>query len=352
MLRELRLRSLRDSPDAFGARLDESEARPDEWWQQWASDGAESDETATFLAFDGDSPVGMAGGYRDEAAPSVTVVAMWVAPEGRRGGTGRALLDAVEAWATAGGAESTELSVTDANTGAHAFYRSCGYAETGRTQPLERDPSIAQIGMCKPAAAFAPDLTKWAAWTPLEVARRLAGVEAPWCVAAGWALDLFLGGEHRGHDDLEIAVPRDRFAETEAALDGFELFVAGDGVVRPLASARALLEDTHQTWVREPATRLWRLDVFREPCDGDTWICRRDERIRMPYARLIERTAGGIPYMRPEVVLLFKARHGRPKDDADLAAVLPRLDDERRRWLVGALELVHPGHRWLAELRG
>jgi hypothetical protein len=70
----------------------------------------------------------------------------------------------------------------------------------------------------------------------------------------------------------------------------------------------------------------------------------------MQYARVIELTGDGIPYGRPEIILLYMAKHARPKDDGDLAAVLPHLDLARRRWLAEALELVHPGHRWLAEL--
>ena len=178
----------------------------------------------------------------------------------------------------------------------------------------------------------------------------MSRVEAPWCVVAGWAIDLFLGGQHREHGDLEIAVPRDLFGEVAAALDGYELFVAGDGLVRPLASAGAWFEKHDQTWVRDPATSTWRLDVFRDPRDGDTWVCKRDARIRMPYDRLIEHTAGGIPYACPESVLLLKAKHARPKDDGDFAAALPRLESERRRWLADALALAHPGHRWLDEL--
>jgi len=119
----------------------------------------------------------------------------------------------------------------------------------------------------------------------------------------------------------------------------------------PLSQARGLLEPTHQTWVREPATGMWRFDVFREPSDGDAWICRRDDRIRLPYDRVIERTPDGIPFGRPEIVLLYKAKHARPKDDGDFAAALPLLEPERRQWLAHALELVHPSHRWLAELR-
>jgi hypothetical protein len=199
--------------------------------------------------------------------------------------------------------------------------------------------------------AFAPDLTLWDAWRPDEVARSFVGVEAPWCVTAGWAIDLFLGEERRPHDDLEIAVPGDRFGEIAAALPGFELFIVGDGLAWPLAHAEEAANSHHQTWVREPETGLWRLDVFREPsAAGDTWICRRDERIRLRYGELIEHTADGIPYARPEVALLFKAKAARPKDDGDLTAVLPALGPERRRWLSEALRLVHPGHRWLERL--
>jgi hypothetical protein len=203
-------------------------------------------------------------------------------------------------------------------------------------------------------APFSPETSTWQAWRPEELPRLLAGVEAPWYVAAGWAIDLFLGEERREHEDLEIAVPNARFGEIAAALSHLEIFVIGtpaDGLATPYGEVgEAALEETHQTWVREPESGLCRLDVFREPSDGDTWICRRDARLRLPYAELIEHTGDGIPYGRPEVVLLYKAKHTRAKDDADFAAALPRLDPGRRRWLADALELVHPGHRWLGDL--
>lgn len=192
-----------------------------------------------------------------------------------------------------------------------------------------------------------PDPERWAAWQPAEAAARLASVQAPWCVAAGWAIDLFLGGHHREHEDLEIAVPHDRFAEVAEALSGLEIFVpVGEGRLGPYD----LDGESHQTWFREPDSGLWRIDVFREPADGDTWLCRRDERLRMPYRELIDHTADGIPYTRPDVVLLFKAKHARPKDEADFEAALPLLPANRRAWLGAALELVHPGHPWLARI--
>lgn len=193
---------------------------------------------------------------------------------------------------------------------------------------------------------FVPDVAAWDAWRPEEIGRRLAGAAAPWCVAAGWAIDLFLGEERRAHDDLEIAAPHDRFGEIAAALPELEFFVVGDGLAWPLADAGEQVELHHQTWARETATGRWQLDVFREPGDGDGWVYRRDPRIRLPYDRVIARTVTGIPYCRPEIALLFKAAAARPKDEADFAAVLPRLDPEARRWLTEALDLVHPGSAW------
>ena len=188
----------------------------------------------------------------------------------------------------------------------------------------------------------------WNAWSPYEVSERLAGLTVPWCVVAGWALDVFRGEETREHEDLEIAVPVGRFGEIRSALDGFVFDVVGSG-------HRWQLDDPafhvmHQTWVREPDTGVYRLDIFREPHDGDTWICRRDERIRLPYERIIELSPDGIPYLAPEIVLLFKAKHSRPKDEADFAGVLPLLGPNRRAWLAETLAGVHPGHRWLSAL--
>ena len=203
-------------------------------------------------------------------------------------------------------------------------------------------------------STIVPDVSRWDAWRPEEVARRLEGVSAPWYVAGGWAIDLFLGGERREHRDVEIAVPRERFGEVAGAFADHELFVVfGPEEAVALADVGDRLAETHQTWVRDPATKQWRLDVFREPSEGDTWICRRDEAIRLPYAEVIERTADGLPYGRPEVILLFKAkRPDEERNQTDLAAVLPRLEPARRRWLRNAIERVHPGHPWLAELNG
>lgn len=95
-----------------------------------------------------------------------------------------------------------------------------------------------------------------------------------------------------------------------------------------------MLAATHQTWLRDPVSGQFLFDVFREPHDGGTWICRRDESLRLPYDAIIERTAEGIPYLVPELVLLFKAKAARPKDQADFVGTLPLLSRARRSYRV------------------
>jgi hypothetical protein len=191
---------------------------------------------------------------------------------------------------------------------------------------------------------------RWSScWRPGQVARRLAGITAPWCVAAGWALDLFRGTQTREHGDIEIAVPAASFPEVRNCFPGYAFDAVSSGRIWENA-APAVLAATHQTWLRDPATGNYLLDVFREPHDGATWICRRDETIRLPYSEVINYAANGIPYLAPELVLLFKARHARPKDQADFDTTIPYLTPAQRATLAELLARAHPGHRWLASL--
>jgi hypothetical protein len=208
------------------------------------------------------------------------------------------------------------------------------------------DPSAAD--QIPPGGELLTDFT-WESWTPEEVARRLSGVEMPWAIAAGWALDLFRGSITREHEDVEIAVPSAHFQAIRSALMPYEFDVVGAGRRWPLSDQRAF-QFMHQTWLRDPDTGVYRLDVFREPHDGAIWICRHDPSLRRPYFEVIRKTTSGVPYVVPEIVLLFKARLARPKDDADLDGTLPLLDLRARNWLRSALERLYPGHAWLARL--
>jgi uncharacterized protein CbrC (UPF0167 family) len=201
-----------------------------------------------------------------------------------------------------------------------------------------------------PAEIEALDARWSSCWVPDEVARRLAGLTTPWCVAGGWALDLFRGRQTRAHGDIEIAIPAASFPEVRRRFPGHVFDGVGSGRIWQDATPDVLAA-VHQTWLRDPATGNYLLDVFREPHEGDTWICRRDERIRFPYRDIIHTTPDGIPYLAPELVRLFKAKHARQKDEADFDATVPHPTPAQRETLAELLARVHPGHLWLPTLR-
>jgi len=70
--------------------------------------------------------------------------------------------------------------------------------------------------------------------------------------------------------------------------------------------------------------------------------------IRLPYPEVFDVSADEIPYLRPEVCLLFKAKAVRDKDRADFEAALPRMSAAQRNWLHTALRTVHPDHDWIS----
>lgn len=89
--------------------------------------------------------------------------------------------------------------------------------------------------------------------------------------------------------------------------------------------------------------------MLDESRDGE-WVSRRDPRVRRPVRTLGLVSPGGIPYLAPEVQLFYKAQESRPKDEADLDAVLPTLTAGRRRWLVRAITRAYGPHPWTGRL--
>ncbi len=192
---------------------------------------------------------------------------------------------------------------------------------------------------------------RWDPWSPVEVAGWLNHTRVAWAVAGGWALELFAGETWRSHEDLEIVIDRDTFETVRDALPPLEWFVAGDGKLCPLEHAGATIEQRWQTWGRDPDTRCWRIDLMRQHWPSGEWTYRREPAIRRSLAEAIATTQDSIPYLAPEIVLLFKAKHCRAKDEEDFTHVLPRLNDDQRGWLADTLKQEQPAHPWLPALR-
>ena len=197
-----------------------------------------------------------------------------------------------------------------------------------------------------------PDPEAWAAWRPEELLRRLGGLTRPWSVVGGWALDLWRGCETRPHEDLEFAVLRPDFRLFREALAECEAWTAHAGELAFSPEGAEPAPHAAQVWLYDRAAGFWRVDLMIEPGTPETWIYKRDPSIRRPRAETILRDDRGIPHLAPAAALLFKAKHRRPKDEADFAMAAPLLPELERRWLKSCLERLHPGHGWIAALRG
>ena len=124
----IRLRALKEAPDAFGSTLERELGFSDEQWQE----RLRNPETGTFVATNVDGKdMGLAVGapYNGSAG----LFAMWVAPEARGMGVGKSLVDSVCHWAGSEGYDCVSLDVAIENSAAIALYEAMGFAPNGET---------------------------------------------------------------------------------------------------------------------------------------------------------------------------------------------------------------------------
>ena len=137
--REIRIRALADSPDAFGATLDDASSRTDAEWQ----DRADQSDGAIFVVDGPDGFVAMASGGPARNVPNTAALfGMWVDPSARRHGLGSALVEAVKAWAIAEGYPRLGLGVTTTNAPAIALYERLGFVDIGDRYPLREGTDL------------------------------------------------------------------------------------------------------------------------------------------------------------------------------------------------------------------
>ena len=145
----VRLQALQDSPGAFSSTYArESQFTEEDWNQRIRNWNGE--RGVGYLALDGETHCGIAGSILDIHDPSTAqLISMWVAPSQRRSRVGKALVEAVFAWAKERSARRLRLMVTSNNPTAIAFYTRLGFTMTGKTEPYPNDASVFEYEMAK-----------------------------------------------------------------------------------------------------------------------------------------------------------------------------------------------------------
>jgi hypothetical protein len=188
-----------------------------------------------------------------------------------------------------------------------------------------------------------------------SVVKLIEGYPHPWCVCGGWAIDLFLGRETRDHEDVEILVYRRDQAALWQHFAYWSLVKIvprpdDEPIITPWEQNEWLALPVHQirSYAREDT---WEFDLMLNEGDDDFWIYRRNTAVKRERSKAHRRTPDGIPYLAPEIALLYKSHHRRDKDEADFNHAHPLLDDEQRAWLINAIETCYPDNAWLDVLK-
>jgi hypothetical protein len=196
----------------------------------------------------------------------------------------------------------------------------------------------------------------WQPWHPHEVVRLFSTLNVPWWIAGGWAIDLFVEAQTREHEDIDVQVLRRDQQAVRALLREWDVQEAhpttplNEWPFREWELGTPLRPGVHDVWCRPSKTAPWAIQLMIADTDDEQWLFRRDPHIHRSLPTIGRQSEDGIPYLAPEIQLLYKAKAPRSKDDADFMKALPHLDQESRRWLTQMLAIVHPNHPWLTQL--
>ena len=136
-LKEIRLSSLKESPEAFGLSYREAREYTAEEWMHRAS-GKRGPRF--ILAYVGKAAAGIIGGVLTNG--EYELISMWVSPKFRRNGVGSRLVDALKEYAAEQGHSEIILRVSASNISACQLYSKCGFSVVGQDGPLASNNDI------------------------------------------------------------------------------------------------------------------------------------------------------------------------------------------------------------------
>jgi hypothetical protein len=176
-----------------------------------------------------------------------------------------------------------------------------------------------------------------------EAVQLLVGAPFHWWIAGGHALDLHVSESWRRHDDLDMGVRRDQAQLVYTWFSGWDLRIAARGQLK-VWDGRPLLADSaeNNVWVRRSPGEPWAIDVNIGEGTDSQWTYRRDPDLTRPWDHAVLQSASGVPYLAPDLQLLFKSKNIRPKDQQDAEMVIRGLSESEMEFLARHLPFAHP----------
>ncbi|MFB7140021.1 nucleotidyltransferase domain-containing protein [Gottfriedia sp. NPDC056225] len=176
----------------------------------------------------------------------------------------------------------------------------------------------------------------------------MKGFNKGWYIAGGWAIDLYLGKETRNHHDIEIAIARKDQLSLKEYLNDWTFNKVLKGELTNWKNEYLELP-IHELHGRNSQTNS-ELEVLLNEIEFNEWKFRRDKSIICKLDSFYSFSNEGIPYLNPEIVLLYKVSNTREKDHEDFKNVINSLNEFQKKWLREAILRNHPNHEWLEGL--
>lgn len=200
----------------------------------------------------------------------------------------------------------------------------------------------------------------------------------------GYALELFLNKKIRTHSDIDITIFQDeRKNMVEFVINkGWNIYSRNEMELNKIISSEdKKLFDGSTLWAIKPNCSFIKLrevssnvftyktlveeqlhfdfiDIFFNNKNGTSFICNEEKNITRKLDLSIMYN-NSIPYLSPEIKLFFDSKprymelpYFKNKNRTDFEATAPFLSDEKRNWLINALEITYPdGHEWIGKLK-
>lgn len=203
------------------------------------------------------------------------------------------------------------------------------------------------------------------------------GFEYAFC--GGYAIELFLNRTVRRHSDIDVSAywyDRDKIIAFFQSLGWNVYEMCGGGIAHHITDIKNQIKAKRNIFCFKDGCSLVRLspkdqkdmycldfdhggqtefdfiEILFNNRNENSFLYARNENILLPLKKTIL-TQAGIPYLAPELVLLYKSTDtGREGYQQDYDSVTEKMSAEQKEWLREALWSMYPaGHKWLTEDR-
>lgn len=211
-----------------------------------------------------------------------------------------------------------------------------------------------------------------------ETSKLLKNANFDWSICGGFAIDMFCGEKTRKHIDIDICAfweNRDDVIKYMMDLNWTIYEACGGGVVHLIADLSQQKYIKNNIFCVKDSNKFFHV----EPVGDNMFKCEieHSEQIELDYIEFLfnKRNVSyflysrnedikreidksilfyyNIPYLAPEIVLLYKSgEYIRDDYEHDFAVTTAKMNDDSKTWLVNSLNFCYPGgHAWSSRLK-